>query len=365
MKQSACLVVNVGSSSIKFGLFNIDEDLKLLSKGAISHIGTKTEFTHDRNKAIRLRHCKTLEQALDYLTDWLKNKEKFWKIICIGHRIVHGGEFTKPLLIQSKLIRQLKKLAHLAPLHQPYNILAVEVFKRLYPKVKQVACFDTAFHTTLSSLHYSYAIPLSYRKQGIRKYGFHGLSYEWLMYVLKEKDPTVYQSKIIAAHLGNGSSLCAINKGKSVDTTMGMTALDGLVMGTRCGSLDPGALLYMLRNSNLTIDALEEVLYSQSGLQGLSGVTNDVRQLLSSNAQKSQFAIDYYTLSVAQGIAKMGVSLQGIDALIFTGGIGENASVIRRKITNRLRGLLHFKPKVLTIKTNEEKMIALHCLQFI
>lgn len=360
---NAFLAINVGSSSIKFSVFAANQNLKELVSGNIYVKDGVAEFLVKGQKAITISKNATPKSGIDYLIKWLKSQKTLWNIIAIGHRVVHGGKFTHAITITPSVIKELTTLSTLAPLHQPYNILAIKKFMQTFPKTEQIACFDTSFHTTISKLVRSYAIPKKYRDSGVKRYGFHGLSYQWVANVLKTKYPTIYNSRVVAAHLGNGSSLCAMKRGKSLDTTMGMTALDGLPMGTRSGTIDTGTLIYMLRNYGLSLDELEHILEFDSGLKGLSGISNDVRTLITNNSTACKFALDFYAFKVAQGIAQMAVSASGIDALIFTGGIGENATSVRRKILSHLKFLGNFK--VIIIKCDEERMIALNCLRLL
>ncbi|MFI4984300.1 MAG: acetate/propionate family kinase [Rickettsiales bacterium] len=355
MIPDVIVAVNVGSSSIKFSIFAAQKNLKLLESGSVSVREGIPEFSLDGKKAKVIKG-----DGLKYIAKWLQSNEHLWNVVCIGHRVVHGGSFAKPVLVTSKVIKALQRLIPLAPLHQPYNIEAIEILGQEFPRAKQIACFDTAFHTTIAPLVQSYALPKKYRAAGVRRYGFHGLSYNWIARLLKVRFKPLYNAKVVAAHLGNGSSLCAMQKGKSYDTTMGMTALDGLPMGTRSGTIDTGALIYMLRNFGLALDQFEHMLEFDSGLKGLSGVSNDLRTLLKDNSPDCQFALDYYAFKVAQGIAQMAVSLGGIDAVVFTGGIAEHNLWLTKKILKQLKFL--GKLKVLTIKCNEEKMIAMECL---
>ncbi|MDI1352531.1 MAG: acetate/propionate family kinase, partial [bacterium] len=291
-------------------------------------------------------------------------QEQNWVINAVAHRIVHGGElFTSSVLLNEEIINKLKQLNCLAPLHQPHNLAAVEIIKKSHPQLAQIACFDTAFHADHSPFFTTYALPQTIRSQGVRRYGFHGLSYEWIVEVLKHQYPEIASKRIIAAHLGNGSSLCAIHHGLSIDTTMGLTALDGVPMGSRSGSIDPGAIIYMIRNLNLSPDNVEQILYNQSGLLGLSGQTNDVQQLEENKGVNAQFALDFFCLKTAQFIAMMAISLGGVDGIVFTGGIGENSEKIRSSILEKIECLKPFS--VYIIPANEEKMMAMHALNIL
>lgn len=370
--NSGILVINSGSSSIKFQLFE-QSSLEVLARGKISNINTTPRFTAStmqlnqeeiQQTTSNFPENYTYKEALRYILTWIETYFKQWEISCVAHRVVHGGPyFTNSVQISSEVIRKLKRLCSLAPLHQPHNLAAIELLEELKPDITQIACFDTAFHAGHTRLFIEYALPETLRSQGIRRFGFHGLSYEYLVYKLRQSEPSLVKGRIVAAHLGNGASLCAIKNGVSIDTSMGMSALDGLPMGTRCGNLDPGVVLYILKSLGLTADELEHMLYNESGLKGLSGWTNDVRLLEACDNQDATFALDFFCMKTAQYIAMMAVSLGGIDAIIFTGGIGENSALIRQKILQVLDFLKPFE--VRTIKTNEEKIMAMHAIQII
>jgi acetate kinase len=359
---STILVVNAGSSSVKFSLFENDTNLKLLSSGKVAGIGGTAVFTAGEIKRA-LPAAMTHEDALRYILDWIELQKQGSPALAV-HRVVHGGTlFKNPLRVTANIMTQLRRLNSLAPLHQPHNLAAIDILQKLKPDLPQIACFDTAFHAGHDPLFNSYALPQTLTDQGIRRYGFHGLSYEWIVHVLRRDYPELVQGRVIAAHLGNGASLCALKDGISIDTTMGMTALDGLPMGTRCGSLDAGAVIYMMRELGLPPEKIEHLLYTESGLKGLSGLTNDVKTLLESNDAKARFAIDYFCLKTAQFMGMMAVSLGGIDGIVFTGGIGENAAPVREKI---LRHLAFLKPfAVHVIPANEERIMAMHGMDII
>jgi acetate kinase len=368
---SGCiLVINTGSSSVKFQVFSYTRDLNLLVSGKIYDLGgipifTATDETvvhQDKlaDKTMLTADC-THEDALRFILKWIDAQNKDRKIIAVTHRVVHGGViFTKSVLVTTEVIKQLRKLIPLAPLHQPHNLAAIEIINRIKPDMPQIACFDTAFHASHKALYTEYALPQTIRDKGIRRYGFHGLSYEWIVHKLRVTKPELAKGRIIAAHLGNGASLCAIHNGISIDTTMGTTALDGLPMGTRCGNLDPGAVIYLIRECGLSADKLESILYNESGLKGLSGWTNDVKLLQNSHEERSQFALDYFCLKCAQFIGMMAVALGGVDGIVFTGGIGENSALVRNNILQRLEFLKPFE--ICVIPANEERIMAIHTL---
>lgn len=358
------LIINVGSATLKFAIFQANKSLTKVCSG---NLDTKKQALKPKD-----------------LFDWIKHNYPAVKIKIIGHRVVHGGKnFLRPTLITRSVLTQLKRLIQLAPLHMPQEIDFIEKISRGFPKIKQVACFDTAFHRTQSRLATLFAIPRKYtEKDGIIRYGFHGLSYEYISQKLQEYTKKK-SNKIIVAHLGNGSSLCAINHNKSVATSMGFTALDGLVMGTRCGSIDPGVLIYLLVEKGLSVKELEQLLYKKSGLLGVSGITGDVRELIRSKSPQAKEALDLFSYRAIQEIGSLIATLGGLDVLVFTGGIGENASAIRKNICTSLNWLgltidknknrrnsitistTKSKVEVYIIPTNEELMIAKHALGFI
>lgn len=363
------LTLNAGSSSVKFCLFEFREDLRLLGHGKVTDIGGAPILTavHDEaNETITTSLAKraSQEDALRAIFDWIQNHRSNWHIKAIAHRIVHGGvRFLGPVRVTADIFHELKKLCPLAPLHQPHNLAAVGITGQLLAHVPQIACFDTAFHAHHDPLFSFYALSQDWAEKGVRRYGFHGLSYEWISNVLKFQHPDLAKARVVAAHLGNGASLCAMVEGKSVDTTMGMTALDGLPMGTRSGAIDPGALIYMMRDLKMSPDQVERILYEEAGLKGMSGLTNNVKDLLASQDPRAKFSLDYFILKTAQYMAMMAAAIGGIDVLVFTGGIGENAASVREKILECLAFL--GRPEVLVIPANEERMMAIHALEYV
>jgi acetate kinase len=320
----ACLALNIGSSTIKYAVFegdNLDEVMR-----------SSTPFQDN------LESIKNLFPSLPP-----------FEFVC--HRIVHGGDkYSKPVLITPEVLRDLEILSPFAPLHQPFNIKGVRLMQDLWPDIPHYACFDTGFHAGHDELHSEFAIPKNLRDLKLRRYGFHGLSYQWISRQVKTE-------KVIVAHLGGGASLCALKNSVSIDSTMGLTALDGLPMSTRSGSIDAGLVLYLARNLSMTVDEIEHLLYLESGLKGLSGISSDFRTLISSDIPEAKFAINYFCFKTAQYIAMMGVSLGGIEKLVFTGGVGENSEIIRDKILVHLAWMPKFEIEV--IKTNEEKMMVI------
>lgn len=356
------LVLNAGSSSLKFQVFR-RSDLEMLLAGKVTGIGTTAELTARRGADTTGTPLSANDHdaALEAVLAFIDRHDDDWKTIAVAHRVVHGGEdFADPVIVTPDILEKLEKLNPLAPLHQPFNLAGIRASHRLAGDAPDIACFDTAFHARREELFETFAIEKPLRDKGIRRYGFHGLSYHWIAHVLERDHPDLARGRVVAAHLGNGASLCAIKAGRSVDTTMGMTALDGIPMGTRCGALDPGAVTFMMRELGMDAAAIEESLYERSGLKGLSGLTNDVAELLKSEDPRAAFALDYFALRVAQHSAMMATSMGGIDAMVFTGGIGENAVPVREAILARLAFLGPFR--TLVIPANEERIMAVEAL---
>ena len=351
------LVVNAGSSSIKYGLYRAD-DLTLIER-----------------KNIEVKKAGSYDAAFQQVLDVIAANN----VTSVGHRVVHGGkDYAAPQKIDAKVFADLEKLAPLAPLHQPHNLKGIKLIADKYPDLPQVTSFDTAFHRTQAKLNQMYAIPRKLTDEGIIRYGFHGLSYEYIASKLPEvADAKTAKGRVIVAHLGNGASMMAMKDGKSVATTMGFTPVDGLMMGTRAGATDPGILLYLLEQGE-TAKSLSDIFQKQSGLKGVSGITEDVRTLLASDKPEAKEAIDLFCLYAARQAASLTVDLGGVDAIVFTGGIGENSGVIRDKILSQLAHLgvktdapandgnkpaIHAADstvKVYVIKTDEELMMAQH-----
>lgn len=356
------LVLNVGSSSIKFQVFE-RESLAVLMAGKVTGIGTSAQLS--ARLATAEAPISTPLPAADHDTamaaviELIDQHDDGWQLAAVVHRVVHGGTaFQAPVLVTPEIVAQLQALAPLAPLHQPHNLAGIAASERLASHAPDIACFDTAFHARMDPLFQTFAVPESVRARGVRRYGFHGLSYEWLSHEIARTHPGLREARVVAAHLGNGASLCAMQAGRSVDTTMGMTALDGLPMGTRSGAIDAGAVIYLQRELGLDTVQVEHLLYQESGLKGLSGVSSDMQALLASADPQAAFAVDYFALKVAQYTAMLAVSMGGLDALVFTGGIGENAQPVRDAVLARLQMLGSFQ--TLVIAANEEKMMAMH-----
>ncbi|MES2207217.1 MAG: acetate/propionate family kinase [Pseudomonadota bacterium] len=335
--------LNAGSSSVKFSIF-LDEGslLKPVYKGEISHLdqqATPTFYVCDieQNATQQEKWEDTsYEDALKKLIGWISTKLSHMTLCAIGHRVVHGGLFyDKPTIIDSQIIKNLKSLCPLAPLHQAHNLLAIEIISEQFPNLLQIACFDTAFHHNTPRLSRLYALPRELSETGIQRFGFHGLSYEFIIGELSKYEPRATTGKVIVAHLGNGASLCALSKGKSIASTMGFSALDGLPMGTRCGNIDPGILLYLLQEKQMSAKEIETLLYKQSGLLGISGISSDMSTLLNSADPHAQEAIQFFTYRIVREIGSLVAALGGLDALVFTAGIGEHSPLIREAVCHQ------------------------------
>lgn len=342
------IVINAGSSSLKFQVFDMPDadEPRLVWKGLYEGLGGAAHFVVRQasgadldemswNSAEEFGH----EEALMHLVSWLRQHQGERKLTALGHRVVHGGEFfSKPVLVDEAVIQKLETLVPLAPLHQPHNLEPIRIVRRRLPALPQVACFDTAFHQTQSETATLFALPREMRERGVRRYGFHGLSYDYIASVLKDYDPHLSGGKVIVAHLGNGASLCGLEAGVSAATTMGFSALDGLPMGTRCGAIDAGVVFYMLREMKLSPDEAESVLYRKSGLLGVSGVSNDMRVLRSKapTSADAKRAIDLFVYRITREIGSLIAALGGIDGIVFTAGIGENDAATRAEVLSRL-----------------------------
>lgn len=381
------LVLNAGSSSLKFCVFQQTQATtwELETRGQIEGIGTSP-----RMSVKDARGQKRLDEALpptvsdgraavDTLAAWLRSNYEGSRIVGVGHRVVHGGpRFSGPVVITREILAELKALTPLAPLHQPHNVAPIETILDRMPDVPQVACFDTAFHRGHADVATVLPLPRDVCKGGVERYGFHGLSYEYIASKLPEVAPEIADGRVVVAHLGSGASLCALRQRKSIDSTMGFTTLDGLCMGTRPGALDAGVVLYLFQQLGLSVKQVEEVLYKKSGLLGISGISNDMRNLIESKEPAARLAVDYFVFRVAKEIGAQAAALGGIDALVFTAGIGENSAEIRRRIVeasawlgvqldpsaNHARGprisTSNSKVSAWVIPTNEEWMIAQH-----
>jgi acetate kinase len=391
LAESAVLVLNAGSSSIKFAVLGAHpEEPDLLATGQVEGLGATPAFqaraahpgaTPQRRTFEAGKGPRDHDAALRLILEWLAGALGH-EIVAVGHRVVHGGpRFTEPVAVDAGVLAALADLAPLAPLHQPHNIAGIRAAIAAFPNVPQVACFDTAFHRGHPFEADAFALPRRFYDEGVRRYGFHGLSYEFIAGRLRAVDPALARGRTVVAHLGNGSSLCAIDNGRSVASTMGLTALDGVPMGTRCGAIDPGVLLYLMNERGMDARAIETLLYRQSGLLGLSGISSDMRELEASAAPEAVQAIACFTYAVRGAVARLAAAMNGIDGLVFTAGIGENSARVRADVMAGL-GFLGVEPDggangrngprisahgsrvtVYVLATNEELVIARHALR--
>jgi acetate kinase len=337
----AILVLNAGSSSIKFSVFVAKQgELELSFSGQVEGLYTSPRFvakTADGavlsqkswGEGMKLGH----EGAIEHLRAFLREQREGLSLVGMGHRVVLGGlKYFQPVKVDCHVLADLEQLIPLVPLHQPHNLAPIRLVLERMPDVPQVACFDTAFHHTNPPLTQMYAIPKALTDEGVRRYGFHGLSYEYIASVLPERAPRAAAGKTVVLHLGNGSSMCAMAGGRSMACTMGFSALDGLPMGTRCGALDPGVILYLIDHKKMDLRALEKLLYSQCGLLGVSGISSDVRELLQSQDPRAKLALDLYIYRIGRELGSLAAALGGLDAIVFTAGIGQNAVSIRERV---------------------------------
>ncbi len=335
------LVLNAGSSSVKFAAFALRRQtlvVDALFRGQISGVGREPGFQvslGDGTKRQQELDASTVANhraAIDHILEWVKSQDLGLKWVGVGHRIVHGGSRAQAAMVDAALIDELERLSPLAPHHQPHNLAAIRAVAEIAPSLPQVACFDTAFHTTQPEVARMLPLPAVYRDQGLMRYGFHGLSYEYIVSALPRIARAPLPSRLVVAHLGNGASLCAIRDGRSVATSMGFSTLDGLLMGTRCGSIDPGAILHLLDQCGLDTSALTDLLYNHCGLLGVSGISADMRVLLDSNDPRAERAVEFFCYRLVRGIGSMAAALGGLDALVFTGGIGEHSASVRARV---------------------------------
>jgi acetate kinase len=382
------LVVNAGSSSVKFQVFAVEGDggLRRQIKGQMDGIGTRPKLrasgpTGDTlaERTYPVEVVADVPAAMVVAGAWLR--EHGVNPIAVGHRVVHGGpDHAAPVLIDPSVVTQLERYVSLAPLHQPHNLAPIKTLAKNFTALPQVACFDTAFHRDHDALADHYAIPHQLHAEGVRRYGFHGLSYEYIAKRLPQVAPDIAGGRVIVAHLGSGASMCAIKNGKSVESTMGFTALDGLAMGTRPGQLDPGVVLYLIAEKGMSASKVQDFLYRDCGLKGLSGVSNDMRELETSTDPRAAFAIDYFVYRIGLNAGMLAAALQGLDAFVFTAGIGENSVSIRARIAEKMAWLgVALDPAengkhasrisrsdsripVYVVPTDEELMIAQHTL---
>jgi acetate kinase len=334
------LVINAGSSSIKFALYHAtgDSQLDAGSHGQFEGIGTRPHLSVYGKRDAPLLDAPYASitdhrGAIAAIRDWIRQHGAAAEVVAAGHRIVHGGErFAEPVRITPDVLTALDRLVPLAPLHEPHNLAPIRALAEATPGLPQVACFDTAFHRTQPAVARTFALPHELTDAGVRRYGFHGLSYEYIASVLPRVAPEIAGARAVVAHLGNGASMCALRAGRSVATTMGFTALDGLPMGTRPGSLDPGVLLYLMAQHHMDARSIEDLLYHRSGLLGVSGLSSDMRTLLASDSPRAKQAVDLFVYRIGRELGSLAAALGGLDALVFTGGIGENAAEIRARV---------------------------------
>ncbi|WP_256806156.1 acetate/propionate family kinase [Bradyrhizobium sp. Bra64] len=386
------LVVNAGSSSVKFQIYSIEGEgaLRQQLKGQIDGIGSRPRLRASgasgdplADRAYPIETVPDVPAAMDIAGAWLRDELRI-QPIAVGHRVVHGGpDYDRPIRIDHGVVTRLERFIALAPLHQPHNLAPIRSILANFPALPQVACFDTAFHRTHSAVADHYAIPHQLHAEGVRRYGFHGLSYEYIAKSLPKIAPKIANGRVIVAHLGSGASMCAIRGGRSVESTMGFTALDGLPMGTRPGQIDPGVVLYLISEKGMSAPNVQDFLYRDCGLKGLSGISNDMRELEASDSFNAKLAIDYFVYRIGLNAGMLAAALQGLDAFVFTAGIGENSATIRARICDQLAWLgvgidqaenarnarlisrSHSLVPVYVVPTDEELMIAQHTLSLL
>jgi acetate kinase len=387
------LTLNAGSSSVKFALYQAGGSaLELIAKGQVEGIGSAPHFVaKDATGALLAEsywepvgggaeHTLAFRQIWHWLSEVIEGE----RLVAVGHRVAHGGEhYAQAVLIDDQVVADLNRLIPLVPLHQPHNLAAMHAVSKSHPQLPQVACFDTAFHRQRLAVSERFGLPFEFYEKGVRRYGFHGISYEYIISRLGKIAPDLAQGRVVVAHLGSGCSMCAIHRGKSVETTMSFSALDGLPMGTRCGTLDPGVLLYLMRREHMSVEDLEDLLYKRSGLLGISGMSNDMRALQQSDDPRARDAVDYFVYRIGYHLGALTACLGGLDALVFTAGIGENDAALRARVcreaawlgieinreANEQRDLKisvgDATPSVWVIPTDEERMIAIHTLRLV
>lgn len=388
--MSSIAVVNAGSSSIKFAVFDAAAPPQLRLKGLIEGIGAtpRAKLTNAAGETLLTEnpppegfdHAAATRTMMRIAADWLDGKD----IVIVGHRVVHGGpDFAAPLIVTEEIAEKLASFIPLAPLHQPHNLAVIRAMHAEHPNLPQVACFDTAFHRVQPPIAQAFAIPRKYSEAGVRRYGFHGISYQYVSGRLKEIAPEIAEGRVIIAHLGNGASLCAVKDGRSVASTMGFTAVDGLVMGTRCGAIDPGVLLHMIDHYGFGPREIEDLIYRKSGLLGVSGISSDMRTLRASSEPAAREAIALFVYRILREIGSLAAALGGLDAIVFTGGIGENDIETRAEVCEGCAWLgvaldsganrtgaqkisaAQSRVAIFVIKTNEELEIAKSAREFL
>jgi acetate kinase len=390
--MDAIAVLNAGSSSIKFSLFAVrGAALELELRGQVEGIYTAPRFIGRDGAGSALGEKRWPEGtklghagALDHIIAFVRERLGSRRLAGIGHRVVHGGmEYTRPVRMDAAALEALEKYVPLAPLHQPHNLAPIRLLLERLPELPQVACFDTSFHRSNPEIAQMFALPAALHEEGVRRYGFHGLSYEYVASQLPSLDARAAQGRTVVLHLGNGSSMCALAAGRSVASTMGFTAVDGLPMGTRCGALDPGVILYLMDQRGMDVRAVEKLIYNQSGLLGVSGISSDMRALLASSESRAKLAVDLYLYRIGRELGSLAAALKGLDALVFTAGIGENSAALRERVCRDAAWLgveldpganADGGPRISTassrvsawvVATNEELMIARHTADFV
>ena len=386
------LVVNAGSSSVKFQIFSVEGEgkLKRLIKGQMDGIGSRPRLRASgadgeplADRAYPIESVPDVPAAMGIAGGWLRDELRI-NPMAVGHRVVHGGpDYDRSVLIDHGVVARLERFVALAPLHQPHNLAPIRSLLANFPTLPQVACFDTAFHRTHDAVADYYAIPHQLHAEGVRRYGFHGLSYEYIAKSLPQIAPEIAKGRVIVAHLGSGASMCALKQGRSIESTMGFTALDGLPMGTRPGQIDPGVVLYLITEKGMSASNVQNFLYRDCGLKGLSGVSNDMRELEASKDPKAKLAIEYFVYRIGLNAGMLAAALQGLDAFVFTAGIGENSAGVRARIADQLgwlgvvldsaensrhAGLISRSDSripVYVVPTDEELMIAQHTLSLL
>jgi acetate kinase len=388
------ITLNAGSSSIKFALFERNGSEPFALCAGLVEDQDKTRHLKVKDAAGTTLHEATWEggaevagfhtDALRRVLAWRQSAFPDAQVVAAGHRVVHGGlRFAEPVIVTDEVMSYLKSLIRLAPLHQPHNIAGIAAAQEAWPHIPQVACFDTSFHRSHAFENDTFALPRALYDEGVRRYGFHGLSYEYICGKLAEIAPMHAAGRVVVAHLGNGASMCAISNGRSVASSMGFTALDGLPMGTRCGQLDPGVLLYLMQEKGMSAQQISDLLYQESGLKGLSNLSNDMRELLAAGTKEADEAVAYFVFRIRRELGGLAAALKGLDAIVFCGGIGENAGQVRERVlegmewigveldraANRDSRLVisteRSRVRVFVIPTNEEAMIARHALETI
>jgi acetate kinase len=390
MTVPAIAVINAGSSSLKFSLYALQGDgLQLRGRGQVEGLGTGPRFIARDAAGATLAEQRwpapiTHDAALDHVTGFLRERDEGFALRGVGHRVVHGGlAYHAPTRLTPEVVDALQAFVPLAPLHQPHNLGPIRRLLQASPELPQVACFDTAFHRTNPELAQMFALPHALHEAGVRRYGFHGLSYEYVASVLPRLAPAAAAGRTLVLHLGNGASICALQRGRSVASTMGFTAVDGLMMGTRTGALDPGVVLYLMDERGLDARAVERLIYSESGLLGVSGLSSDMRTLLASAEPRAKLAVDLFVYRIGREIGSLAASLGGLDAIVFTAGIGENSAPVRARVAEAAAWLgVQIDPAaneagadcistassrvtVWVVPTDEELMIARHTLNLL